>query len=469
MKQTITAFLTLCLISTAGFAQNLNTKLANAYNKLVNDPQAKYASTSLCVLDARTGETIFAKNEQLGLATASTLKTITAATAFSLLGADFRYETKLAYSGKINSQGVLQGDLIVIGSGDPTFGSERYPETQPEKILSTFASAIKQKGIKKIEGRIVADDLLFGTQTLPEGWIWQDIGNYFGAGSGSLAWRENQFDIFLKPGANVNDDAIVTKTDPEIPYLKIVNELKTGPYGSGDNAYAFLPPFADVAYLRGSWGVDIAKKSISVALPDAAYELARQLDIQLKEQQITVSEPPTTTRRLAIDKQQISKQTFPIYSHYSPNLEQLIYWFQKKSINLYGEQLLKTIALKSNKIPSTQNGATAEINFWANKGFDKNALNIIDGSGLSPATRVNTLTMAKIMFWAQRQPWFSAYLKSFPEYNGMTIKSGTINNVSAFAGYYFSGTKKYVVVININNYSGAAINKKLFATLDALK
>lgn len=95
---------------------------------------------------------------------------------------------------------------------------------------------------------------------------------------------------------------------------------------------------------------------------------------------------------------------------------------------------------------------------------------MIDGSGLSPGNRVTTLAMASILFQAQKEEWFSDYFKSFPEYNGMNIKSGNINDVTAYAGYYTDKNgNKYVAVININNYSGSGISKKLFQVLDALK
>ena len=110
------------------------------------------------------------------------------------------------------------------------------------------------------------------------------------------------------------------------------------------------------------------------------------------------------------------------------------------------------------------------INYWTAKGIDRNALNILDGSGLSPGTRVTSAAMASILFQAQKEPWFADYYDSLPENNGMRLKSGTINDVSAFAGYYTDPSgRKYVIVININNYSGSGINKKLFRALDALK
>ncbi|WP_316768777.1 D-alanyl-D-alanine carboxypeptidase/D-alanyl-D-alanine-endopeptidase [Pedobacter frigiditerrae] len=452
------------------FAQFPIAKLEQAYQNLVNDEQAKYAITSLCVLDAQSGKVIFAKNENIGLATASTLKTITSATAFSVLGKDFKYQTTLAYSGKITADGTLQGDLIIIGGGDPTLGSWRYEQTKENVVLNQWVSAVKNAGIKKIEGAIIGDDSLWGTQTMPEGWIWQDMGNYYGAGNSALAWRENQFDIHLKTGGTVGADVNIQKTVPVMPYLKVVNELKTGSSGSGDNAYAYLPPFGNLAYLRGTWGMGISKTGISLALPDPAFDAAYRLQDTLLRLNITSTNEATTARRLGLEGKTLPNVSQKIATVSSPTLSEIIYWFNKKSVNLYGEQLLRTIAWKLGKTPSTKNGASSVINFWSAKGIDKNALNILDGSGLSPGTRVTTLAMASILFQAQKEDWFAAYYNSFPDNNGMKLKSGSINDVSAYAGY-FTDVKgnKYIAVININNYNGSGISKKLFKVLDALK
>ncbi|WP_421942623.1 D-alanyl-D-alanine carboxypeptidase/D-alanyl-D-alanine endopeptidase [Pedobacter sp.] len=451
------------------FAQNRIQNLEKAFNNLLADEQTKHAITSLCVLDANTGKVLFAKNEQIGLATASTLKTITAATAFSILGKDFQFQTTLAYSGNITPDGTLKGNLIIVGSGDPTLASWRY-QNKENAVLNQWVSAIKAAGIKKIEGSIIGDDRIFGTQTTPEGWVWQDIGNYYGAGTSGLAWRENQFDIHLKPGASTADDVKIIKSVPETPYIQIVNEMKTGASGSGDRTYAFLPPYSNVAYLRGSWGMGIGKSGISVALPDPAFDCAYRLQDTLKRLGISTSQQATTARLMELNKQSIPTITQKINTISSPTLSEISYWFLKKSVNLYGETLLKTIALKSGKLPTTSKGAETEINFWANKGIDKSALNIIDGSGLSPGDRVTTSAMASILFQVQKENWFPDFYKGLPEYNGMKIKSGTINDVSAFAGYHTDAAgNNYVIVININNYSGSGINKKLFRVLDELK
>ncbi len=450
-------------------AQSPVQKLEQAFTTFLADNQTKHAIASLCVLDANTGKNIFARNENIGLATASTLKTITSATAFSVLGKDFKFQTTLGYSGTISSDGTLNGSLIITGGGDPTLGSWRYESCKEAAILQQWVNAIRAAGIKKIVGGVIGDERIFGTQTTPDGWIWQDIGNYYGAGASGLTWRENQFNLHLQ--ANHTDNSVtIVKVVPAMPYLKIVNELSAGAEGTGDNVYAYIPPLSNVAYLRGSWGFSNSKEGISAALPDPAFDAAFRLQDTLRRIGITASVSATTSRLLTSMQQAVPKVTQKINTLFSPSLSEIIYWFNKKSVNLYGEHLVKTIAWKLGKTATTKNGASSVVNFWEERGIDRNALGIIDGSGLSPGTRVTTSAMASVLYQAQKESWFKDYYASLPDNNGMKLKSGTINDVSAFAGYYTSVSgNKYVIVINVNNYSGSGINKKLFRVLDALK
>src|SRR6185312_16395157 len=283
--------ISLFFIAGPAFAQSLQHNLQTAFNRLQADSQCRYASVSLTVLDAKTGETVFTANPYMGLATASTLKTITTITAFNLLGKDFQYQTQFGYSGPISPDGTLNGDVIIKGAGDPTLGSWRYESTHENHILGLMVDALQKAGVKKINGRIIGDDSVFGSQSIPEGWIWMDVGNYYGAGASGLCWRENQFDIKLKTG-HVDSPISISHEVPAVPYLNFKSELVNGSSGTGDNAYAFLPIGGKMMYLRGTYAVDEDKKSISAALPDPAYDAAFRLNDTLKRLGILVSNEP---------------------------------------------------------------------------------------------------------------------------------------------------------------------------------
>jgi len=470
MKARTLLIISLILLGGTLSAQTLSAKLQAAFNRLQADSQCKYASVSLTVLDAKTGETVFTANPNMGLATASTLKTITTITAFNILGKDFRYQTQFGYTGSIATDGTLNGDIIIKGSGDPTLGSWRYDGHRENDILNQLVTALQKAGIKKINGRIIGDDSTFGTQSIPDGWIWMDIGNYYGAGTSALCWRENQFDIKLKTGL-VNHPIIISRTVPAIPYLDFKSELINGPAGTGDNAYAYLPVGGKVMYLRGTYAIDKEKKAISVALPDPAYDAAFRLADTLQRLGIIVGGSAESTSTLSA-----KNQTLPIIAQnlatiQSPSLSQIIYWLNRKSINLYAEQLLKTIAWKQGKAATTDNGVSIEQTFWKAKGIDPRSLNVVDGSGLSPGTRVTTLTLATILHSAKGADWFNDFYESLPVYNNMKMKSGSILNVLTYAGYQTHNGRELCFSVMVNNYNGSesGVKEKIFKVLDELK
>lgn len=469
MKNFLSFFLILFITQTSG--QSLQQKIETAYKRFETDSQMAYGMASLTVLNAATGEVVFSRNGNTGLAPASTLKTITAATAYHIYGRDFTWETTLAYTGSVSASGVLNGDVIITGTGDPSLGSDRFEQSKSATVLKRWADALTKAGINRIAGRIISDDRLFGTQTLPGGWTWNDIGNYYGAGPSALTWRENQFDLIFWPG-KVGEAAQLVRTEPALNYLNIVNEVTTGRPGSGDNVYAFSAPYSEVIYLRGTYGIDL-KKAISASVPDPAFDAAFSLANKLQSSGIIVEKGPTTARKLAMtmEKFPIPAKVLDIYS--SPALDKIIYWFNQKSINLYGEHLVKTLAVKQGKDITTEEGVSFIRNFWNEKlGIDPDAMNISDGSGLSPANRITTLAMTQILQSIKKEAWFDGFYESLPVYNSMKMKSGSIGDVIAYTGYQVtsSGTP-LVFSFMINNYRGSstAVRQKLFNVLNVLK
>ena len=156
----------------------------------------------------------------------------------------------------------------------------------------------------------------------------------------------------------------------------------------------------------------------------------------------------------------------------SPPLDSINYWFLKRSINLYGEALLKTFSYKKSYTGSTEEGVKIVKEFWKNKGIASTELNIVDGSGLSPLNRVTTHAQVTILHYASKQSWFPGYFYSFPEYNGMKMKSGTINGVKSFCGYQISKDgHEYIFSFLVNNYNGStnSLVQKMYKVLDELK
>lgn len=465
--------LVVCCMAVQGvMAQSTEKKLQDALTILVKDPQMQYASYSFYLLNGTNGQKIWSVNENIGLAPASCLKVVTAAASLHTLGSQYQYKTRLAYEGTIDAQGVLQGNLVVKGGGDPSLGSARYQSATETAVLQNWLAAIKKAGIKKINGKIIGDDSIFDTQTMPDGWVWQDMGNYYGAGPSGLTWRENQFDILLQPGSVQGEPAMLSSTKPAMPYLTLVNELRTGPKGSGDQAYVYLPPYAETGYIRGTAGLDEKNFTISAAVPDAAYECAYRLQQALEADNIKAAKGITTIRRQLITKEALPQKLTTISTTLSPTLDKLVYWFLRKSINLFGEHFVKTLALQSEEQVSTAAGVSVLKTYCQQLGISEAAVNIIDGSGLSPANRITTTALAKVLYNAQKQSWYGAYYEALPEANGIKMKDGYISNVRSYAGYIKPKQgPPLVFAFIVNNFSGGAgpMRQKMWKVLDSLK
>lgn len=454
----------------AALAQTLSKKITTAFETFEKHDELKYGLASLTVLNANTGEILFSKKETQGMAPASTLKTITTATAYSVLGSNFKYTTDLLYSGNIED-GVLNGNIILRGTGDPTLGSENFEETKPEMLLNRWVEAIKRAGIQKVNGQVIADDTLFNGQMVPRGWTWVDMGQYYGSGVSALNWRENKFSVVISDKGNVGEKAAIEQTIPLVPYLDIINEVTIGKVGSGDQVYAFSAPYSKKVFLRGTFALGL-KKQIEISLPDGAYELASNLKDALSIQGIAVEKGITTTfiRKMEGNNSNSSTQLLDRYD--SPTLSQISYWFLKKSINLYGEALLKTVAMQENQFSNTKEASKWEQEFWTKKlGIEAGALKIVDGSGLSPENRLTTMAIAKILAQTKKENWFGSYYENMPLVNNIKMKSGTIGGVLGYAGYHTSsdGTP-LVFAFLINNHTGSSqpMRLKMFKMLDAL-
>ena len=448
------------LLSGYSFAQNISRRLESAYSQFEKDSQLSNAISSLYVINAKTGQVVFDKNATIGLATASTLKVVTAATAYELLGKDFRYETKFGYIGKIKGKS-LSGYFYINPSGDPTFGSWRWKTTCDTLILNKFSEVIRTLNIKTYGGLLI-DNKGWDSETIPEGWIWQDIGNYYGAGATGFNWRENQYDVILKSGNNIGDTVTIVDTKPKFFSTRLHSFVTSAAKGSGDNAHVFYPLTKPIGLVRGTIPVNQNSFVISASIPDPI----REFNLLFAN---TCAAKWVLTEQASQDA---VNDTINLFTHYSPSLDSIIYWFLKKSINLYGEALVKTFSYQVNGVGETDKGVEIVKNFWKQKGINPTELNIVDGSGLSPLNRITTHAQVMVLKYAKGQSWFTGYYDAFPEYNGMKMKSGTINGVKGFCGYQKSKDgSEYIFSFLVNNYNGSssAVVQKMYKVLDELK
>lgn len=447
------------LFVTGSFSQTISQKIQKAFQQFESDSQLKHAISSLYVIDAKTGTVVFDKNSQIGLAGASTQKIVTAATAFELLGKDYRYKTEFLFCQPTG--------LYIIGNGDPTLGSWRYRNTTDSSIFTSLISKFKSRGKNKIDKLTLLDNE--SLKNIPSGWIYEDIANYYGAPSKNLNWHENQYDITFIPGEKEGD---ITQIDTTLTFgwNYLINNCKTGKKGSGDNAYVYFLPGQYKSVIEGT--VPVGEKRFKISATDNTPNLTLGVSFLhfASKKGFFDGDINVYMNPLSSPYNNIKKDT--IYTHYSPTLDSIIYWFLKKSINLYGEALVKTFAYEKQGFGSTDSGVNVVKSFWKEKGIDEDELNIYDGSGLSPLNRITTHAQVEVLKYAKTKTWFPYYYDAFPEYNGMRMKSGTISDVKGFCGYHKAKDgKEYIFSFLVNNYNGktSGVVNKMYKVLDVLK
>lgn len=470
--------------------ESRNSPINKALSDFSKDESLNNASWGFYAVDTRTGKTIISHNPDLALIPASTQKVVTTLTALSLLGSDYTFETLLQYDGKIEN-GILKGNLYVKGSGDPMLGAKMADDSLAlDLVFAKWLREINATGITAIEGNIIADGSWFDDQLIPSKWMWEDMGNYYGAGAHALTAHENLYSVFFQPGNREGAPAKVLKTDPIVPGMTFHNDVATGPRGSGDKVYIYGSPYSNQRWLTGTVPLGENNFEVKGSLPDPGHFLAAALASFLQQKDIALKGSAYTHRNAPVNE---SKAARIIISRLlSPNLEDIAARTNFNSVNTYAENLIKTLGRVFHDEGTFSSGSEVITGFWDDKGLDTQGLRIHDGSGLSPYNNITVRQLTTmLLFAAQDEALYNSLIKGFPVAgrNGslagmftgtssqgvLTAKSGFLGNVRAYAGYTRSKEGHLIAfTFIVNNYSGTPIEmrrkmEKLMDTLTGMK
>jgi serine-type D-Ala-D-Ala carboxypeptidase/endopeptidase (penicillin-binding protein 4) len=452
------SFSSLCL-----FSQERSLKA------LLSDSAMMHASVSLCVADAENGEVLMDYNSIKSLNPASVMKLVTSAAALELLGPDYTFKTTIGYTGTINKHsGRLKGDIIIKGGGDPALGSKDFTDHYHD-FQTNWIDAIKKTGIKKIDGRIITDDSYYDFQPVPTKWLWEDFGNYYGAGAYGLSVFDNTCDIHLIRSSD-NNNFVISGIEPAEYKVEFLNLLDTtGTIGG----YVFVAPYSISGWISGTIPGDNQDYILKGSIADPPLLLAKMMNDKLEASGINITGDPTTIR-LMQNKQTI--EVNPISETISPPLSEIIKVQNHESVNLYAEHLIKELGVKYKNKGSTAAGVKVIMEFLGNKGIKTDGMFIEDGSGLSPLNAINTKELVNLMYYMKsKSPSYPVYYSSLPEAgkegtlknyfrdpvfdSRFSAKSGSMTRVRSYAGYLTTISGKSVIFsIIINNYSGPSIN-----------
>jgi len=472
-------------IQTFVFSQNKSV-LTQEIEKLKNDKSLINGSWSVYAINIKKDSVIADYNSKVSLIPASTLKTVTTAAALSILGSDFKFETKIEYDGKIDTANhILKGNLYIKGGGDPALESE-YFKDEKDSLSTTekWAKIIKALGIYKIDGAVIADAGIFEDNMTPSQWIWGDIGNYFGAGACGLTYSDNKYAILFNSGAN-GSKTTINKIIPAIDGLQLINNVTAN--GSSDNAFIFGAAYTFNRFTNGTIPPNQKNFEVYGSIPDPALFCAQALEKSLKREGITTTEKATTIKILKEQKEYAAAKKTTIYTHFSPTLDKIVYWTNLKSNNLYAEHLLKYICYTKTDLGSESEGTEIVTNFWKNKNVDVSGFYMNDGCGLARSNVITTKTETQILKEMSKDKNFDSFFNSLPiagktgslasmcngtfAENNLRAKSGYITRVRSYTGYV-KNKKGELICFSViaNNFSGSPsdIKNKLEKILVAI-
>ena len=406
-------------------------------NTLITDPVLKNATWGFVIYDPKTKKVISSYNENTPLVPASTTKLLTTETALNLLGENYRWMTQLEYSGTVDENGVLNGNIYIVGSGDPSLGTNKAGAWSYKEIITDFTDALSRESIKKVNGDIIIQTALFkGNITrLPENVVWLENNNYY-----LPAGTTQQ----INPA---NEKLIVKKNN-------IV---------SNDKKYFYVSPYTNqMVYAEKYDGTGV----LTTKLPDAPAYLANSFRTSLVKSGLPVTGKVQTKTTDALPE---IRKTLSVYK--SPTLADIVYYTNQRSDNSLAEALLKTVGYfkKGNQAPET--GREVVTEHLRDMAFDVEGLSYIDGSGLSRNNKVTPIAQVKYLTSLMGTKYYQTYFNSLPiggqtgtlkrmfleTGNGQVFaKTGTLNKVKTLAGYIKTNTGKTLVFsLLVNNYAGS--------------
>ena len=426
------------------------------------------------------GDTLVAINVRQRLVPASNVKLLTTGLALHRLGADYRFETRIAHTGTVQD-GILRGDVYILGGGDPTTGSRSDCAEGVGKTFATWAKLLADAGIKAVEGRVLGDPRVFATPTPQNlGWTFDDLGTYYGAGPTGLNFFENAQNFYITPGAAGSAPNYKVQY-PETPWIRVDNHAVTGPARSSNSLYYVNSTLAPRAELAGSFPVDRRGYTLECSNAFGAYTCAWYFRNYLQKNGIEVRGgwgditpqgevrtdlTPGTLRTPAVAADSLTV----LGSSYSAPLSAIVRDTNCESDNFYAETLLKTLAVRAGLTAGQDDCEKAAEAGLRSLGLRTDgACHQVDGSGLSRKNYVSPAFFVRFLRKMMTVPAWEPFFASLPvpgtkgtletRFNKapqafkerIHMKTGSMNGVRCFSGYITAsdGDPRHTIVFSV--------------------
>lgn len=428
----------------------------------------KPASMSIAVYDLEKDEYLIEENSEKVLTAASTQKLITTAIALHSLPTDYQFETKLAHTGTIRD-GVLRGDIYIFPNFNPTLGNKRFNRDLSE-ITGSISKWLLKNKIKVIQGIKVIDSTM-NIETLPRTWIWEDIGNYYGANPCGTVFNENVLELYFESGQSGNQTKIV-KMVPDLPLLKIENRVKASTLNK-DLAYCFGGPYERGLVVEGTIPSNRRKYKVKAALQRPQRALSYLVFNELKNAGLTIkgkygahSIPKKKSKQFAVIK--------------SPSVTEIVKKTNYKSVNILAENLLQN----SYHFSKSKKDMNAWVKWYLETKMEVGTagMQIKDGSGLSKFNAVSSKQIVQVLIKMKNNKAFKeslpiagksgtvrSFLKNSKSNAYIQCKSGSMTGVRSYAGYIRNKSGKtfaFSIIVNNAEGSGKDVQVKMEELID---
>ena len=433
---------------------------------ILADPAIAAGTFGVEARSLATSDTLVESNAHRLLTPASTMKTLTLAVTADQLGWDFTFDTKATTTGTI-ANGVLDGDLVIVGSGDPSF--EDW-DGSASGVFASWAARLKERGISTIGGRIIGNDRVFTDDGLGAGWMWDDMQYGYSAAASGLQFNEGTAQVFITPGAGVGDAPLLALS-PSHARVPLVSSLTTGAAGTANAISMEALPRTPGARFTGSIAVDSAKQTrlITVGNPTLYFVNAVRTGLQNNGIDVLgsvadiddVMNPP------------VADGAAPVLEHRSATLPALADTLMTLSQNLYAETFLRTLGRLKGSGGTAEAGIAVVRRVLGAWGVPASELVMADGSGLSRYNLVTADAMTTVLAHvykdtrlrdpytaslpvAGRAGMLSNRMKGTLAEGNVQAKTGSFSNARALAGFLRSASGEPLVFSIIANNYGVA-------------
>lgn len=430
---------------------------------IFNDPNFSNAHWGVLIQSLETGEYFYKRNENKLFMPASNLKLFTSSAGLVLLGDDYKFTTNIYKRGRMDGSTLL-GDLVIQGRGDPTL-SGRFYKNDAVKIFSDWADTLLELGIDEITGSIIGDDNEFDDLGLGEGWQWDYESDWYAAQSSALSFNDNCIDLIVTVDKLTGQAKI--DINPNTKYAAIINKVSVVGKDSTTSIKAYRERGTNVISVFGTIRKSDSLKTFVTVNNPTQYTMVVLKEV-LESKGIIVGGFPMDIDDLSspIDYNELSK----LFTHYSPNLKEVVKISNKNSQNLFAEQLLKTIGLEIENFGSIENGITACNSVFQEMGINPENMIMVDGSGLSRLNLVTPKQIVSVLNYMYQHKYYLPFYNSLPiagvdgtlanrmkgskAENNVRAKTGFIDYARSLSGYVNTGDNEPVAFsMIVNNFT----------------